>query len=150
MSLPKDQIEKFFAEYERRTNSALTESPVVDIEGVVCAFADCFIESSPKGIIAGNNNEEFRRQIPKGFEYYRSIGTRSMQVQKLEITAIDEIHSMAKVSWRAYYVKKDSSELNIDFNVTYFLKSIEGKLKIFCYITGDEEKAYRENGLIPQ
>jgi hypothetical protein len=150
MSIPQDEIEKFFAEYERRTNSALTESPVVDIEGVACAFADCFIESSPNGIITGNNNEEFRRQIPKGFEYYRSLETKSMQVQKLDITIIDELHSMAKVYWRAYYVKKDNSEVCINFNVVYFLKSIEGKLKIFCYITGDEEKAYRENGLIPQ
>lgn len=149
MSIPNNIIESFFAEYERRTNQALTDDPVVDVEATAGVFTDCFIESSPKGVMCGTNDAKFREQIPKGFEFYRSIGTKSMQIQSINITAIDEMHSMVKISWRAHYVKKDSSELDLDFDVIYFVKSEGGKLKIFCHVTGDEEKAYKDNGIVP-
>jgi hypothetical protein len=147
--LDKSKIEQFFVEYERRTNNALTDDPVIDAVGTADAFTDCFIESNPKGVLCGYNNEEFKQQIPKGYEFYRSIGTCSMQVQSVDTTTIDEFHTMAKVSWKAYYRKKDNSELQIDFIVVYFLKEQDGKLKIFCHITGDEEGTYRKYGLTP-
>lgn len=150
MSISKESIETFFAEYEKRTNQALTSDPVIDTEATASAFADCFIESSPKGVMCGTNNAEFREQIPKGFEFYRSIGTQSMQIQKIDTTTINEMHSIAKVYWRAHYVKKDSAELNIDFDVIYMVRNESSALKIFCHITGDEEKAYRDNNLVPQ
>lgn len=36
----------------------------------------------------------------------------------------------------------------IFFAVIYFVQSRENEHKIFAYITGDEQKAFRENGLI--
>ena len=71
-------VEKFFEEYAARTNRALGEQPEVDVEATAAAFADCFVEASPVGVNCGGNNGKFREQIPKGFEFYRSIGTRSM------------------------------------------------------------------------
>jgi cytochrome c1 len=72
------RLAEFFAAYETRTNSALQEKPEVDVEAVAGAFTDCFIEANPKGVICGKNDEEFRAAIPKGFDFYRSIGTQSV------------------------------------------------------------------------
>ncbi len=96
-------LKQFFAEYEARFNKAMGESPEIDIEGMAGAFADCFIEASPTGVVCGKNDEQFRAQIPKGLEFYRSIGTKSMLIASLSITSLDDRHSLAKVHWKAQY-----------------------------------------------
>ena len=111
-------------------------------------FSDCFIAANPGGVICGKNDEQFRLQILQGFEFYRSIGTKSMTISGLTVTALDEFHVQARVSWQADYIKKDGSGVRIDFDVIYMLQTIGKRPKIFAYITGDEEGALRERGLI--
>lgn len=141
-------LEQFFAEYEARFNRAMSESTEIDVEGTAKSFADCVIAASPNGVACGKNDEQFRAQIPKGFEFYRSIGTKSMKMASLSITSLDDYHSLAKVHWQALYVKRDGSEVSIDFDVVYLIQRIGGGPKIFAYITGDEERVYRERGLM--
>jgi hypothetical protein len=141
-------LEDFFTEYEARTNRALSATPDVDTEAIAQAFADCFIEASPNGINCGKNDEQFRAVIPQGFAFYRSIGTKSMRVDSLRITHLDDYHSMVKVYWDSRYTKKDGIEEAIEFNVIYFLQMIDTEPKIFAYITGDEQKAMQQRGLI--
>ena len=143
------KLKDFFARYEERLNAALAEKPVVDVEATAAAFADCFIEASPLGVSCGKNDDELRAVIPKGYEFYRSIGTKSMNVLSLEATQLDEYHWMAKIHWEALYVKKDGSDLKLEFDVIYFLQALGGALKIFAFIAGDEQKLYREHGLVP-
>lgn len=149
MTTHKVLLNKFFAEYAARVNRALAEPPELNIEETAAAFADCFIEASPNGIVCGQNDEKLRAAIPQGMNFYRSIGTKSMLIVSLEVTPLDNLHSMVKVNWKASYIKKDSSKLQIPFSVIYFLQIRNGKPKIFGYITGDERKAYRDSGLIP-
>ena len=144
------KLEKFFAEYEVRMNKALAEKPEVDVEATAGSFTDCFIEASPLGVMCGKNDEQFRAQIPKGLEFYRSIGTKSMKIASLAVTPLDDYYAMAKVHWQAFYVKKDGSNLTLEFDVIYLVQTIGSKSKIFGYITGDEQKAYKEKGLIPE
>lgn len=139
----------FFAEYAARFNRSLTDSPVIDVEATAGAFAGCFLEVSPLGANCGKNDEQFREMIPHGFEFYRSIGTKSMAIESVALTELTRDHWMARVAWNSFYVKKDGSGIRIDFEVIYFLQTLGGQPKIFAYITGDEAKVLKEHGLIP-
>ncbi len=105
--------------------------------------------SSPAGIHGGKNDDSFRAQIPIGYGFYRSMGTRSMDITSLELTQLDEYHWMAKAHWDSRYAKEQGGEERIEFDVIYFLQAIEESVEIFAYVTGDEEKALREKGLMP-
>jgi hypothetical protein len=141
-----NELRLFFSRYEKLFMQSLKETP--DVESVAGVFADYFVEASPVGVIGGKNDASFRERIPKGYEFYKSIGTTSMQITALESTALNELHYMTRVQWRAGYHKKDGSRENIDFEVIYFTQHIKSEIKIFAYITGDEQKVLRERGLI--
>jgi len=141
------KLKEFFREYEVRFNKAMAGT--IDTEATANVFASCFIEANPFGVNCGKNDDQFRAMIPKGYEFYRSIGTKSMKIASLKITSLDDYHSMAKAHWQAIYNKKDGSEESIEFDVIYFVQGINDQLKIFAYITGDEQGVLRERGLIP-
>lgn len=141
-----DRISDFFTAYEQRYAAALAGS--VDVEATASVFTDAFIEANPFGVQAGTNDATFREQIPKGMEFYRKIGTKSMEVDAVTITVLDASHYLAEVHWRATYNKKDQQDLVLEFDVIYLLQDINQELKIFAYITGDEQGVMREHGLI--
>jgi hypothetical protein len=143
------QVEKFFTDYATRFNAAF-ETPQIDVEGMAQAFASHFIESSPKGVMCRENGTEFRSAIPRGIEFYKSIGTRSMRILSLLVTPLDNFHAMVKVHWSAHYVRKNGDEQTVDFEVIYFVQILDETPKIFAYITGDEEQLLREKGLTPE
>lgn len=140
-------VSQFFEKYEQRFNEALANPSKVDVRATADAFAEYFVESSPAGVVGGRNDEAFRQMIPKGLEYYRSIGTKSMKISSLNTTQLDDLHFMTRVHWDSRY-EKESVEMRIEFDVLYFLRCKEGRFKIFAYITGDEQKVLREHGLI--
>lgn len=139
-------IYDFFAAYEKRFNDALQGE--TDVEATANAFGPFFVEASPAGIHGGHNDQEFREKIPKGMDFYRHIGTDSMEIISQEVTPLDDLHYMVKIHWKATYKNKDNTELAIEFDVIYFLQHKDSQLKIFAYITGDEDKVMREHGLI--
>ena len=141
----KQKTEVFFRKYEDRFNQGLAGKP--DVEGTAAAFAESFIESSPVGVNAGKNGTEFRKAIPKGIEFYKSIGTQSMKIKALAVTLIDDFHVMAKVHWDSRYQQQDR-DVSIEFAVVYFLRYFDDVLKIFAYVTGDEQKLLEEHGLV--
>lgn len=142
-----NNLEDFFMGYEARFNQSLAGS--IDVEGTANTFANCFIEANPFGVNCGKNDDQFRAMIPRGYEFYKSIGTKSMKILSLKITSLDDYHSMANVHWQAIYSKKDGSEESIEFDVIYFIQTAGEQPKIFAYITGDEQGVLRERGLIP-
>jgi hypothetical protein len=144
------QLETFFSSYQERFNQALGDLATDDVEGTASAFADFFVEASPVGVSGGKNDDEFRAMIPKGNAFYRSIGTQSMKIEAITITPLDDFHVQAKVSWHSEFKKKDGSKESIDFDVIYFLQILDGPPKIFAFITGDEQKAYKEKGIVPE
>ena len=143
-----ERIRDFFAQYEARVNSALQATAKADAKATAQAFSDCFIAANPGGVACGKNDEQFQLQILQGFEYYRSIGTKSMKISGLKVTALDEFHVQAIIRWQSDYVRRDGKGERIDFDVIYLLQTIGERPKIFAYITGDEERALREKGLI--
>lgn len=141
------QLETFFDQYAERLNKALNNEQS-DIDTTVNCFANCFIESSPLGVICGKNDKDFRKKIPEGYAFYRSIGITSMDILSKEITPLDTYHNMTKIQWKTNYINKKGSKGSIKFDVIYFTWSIDEEHKIFSYITGDEQKAYEDAGLI--
>lgn len=150
MTIRNELIEAFFKAYAARMNSALGDQPRDDIEGTMNAFADYFVEASPAGVIGGKNDEEFRAKIPQGNAYYRSLGTQSMNIEKLEITPLNDQHAYARVQWKAVYKKPDGSIIPLEFEVIYFLQVLNDTPKIFAYIAGDEYGMYEKHGIVPQ
>jgi hypothetical protein len=140
-----NKIEQFFDEYEKRFAEGLAGQP--DTEAIVNVFADFFVEASPVGVVGGKNDADFRETIPKGYDFYRSIGTTKMKINQLDIADLDDFHHMAEVYWEAFYDKEGNSQ-SIEFTVIYFLQHLNDQLKIFAYITGDEQKLLKEKGLI--
>jgi hypothetical protein len=142
-----EQIGDFFDQYVLRFNRALAGEP--DIDAMTGAFAEHFIEASPAGVNAGSNTALFKEAVAGGLSFYRSMGIRSMEIQGKEITVLDDIHALAKVIWRSFYSREGVGEGTIEFNVFYLVQDRGGKMKIFAFITGDEQKTLQEFGLIP-
>ena len=140
------ELETFFNDYASRFSRAIHGEEVAD--EAAAAFADCFIGASPLGVQCGQNDADFRQIIPQGYAFYRSIGIRKMEISRQETTLLDEYHSMTRVFWHSVFIRKDGTEVVIDFEVIYFVQSLNGQHRIFAYITGDEQKALKENGLI--
>ena len=83
-------------------------------------------------------------------EFYRKIGTQSMNITDRQITQLDEFHWMVKVHWKAEYLTRAEKRETIEFDVIYFVQILndDETPKIFAYITGDEQRVMREHGLI--
>ena len=141
-------LSAFFMAYSERINEALGTKPRVDSDAMAAAFADAFIEAGPQGVSCGRNDDNYREMIARGLEFYRSIGTRSMRVLAIESGEIKDGHFMARVFWQADYRKKDGSSISLEFDVVYFLQKQQDELKIFAYVTGDEQQAYKDAGLL--
>ncbi|MEN6342787.1 MAG: hypothetical protein ABFC89_09540 [Methanospirillum sp.] len=142
-------IECFFETYATLFALAFAEPPEVDVEATANAFADCFVESGPRGVICGRNDEMFRAQIPRGYAFYRRIGIRSMTVTTLVPSQLDERHWGVRVGWTAVYDKAGRAG-EIVFDVIYLLQMTGSVPKIFAYITGDEEGQLRALGLLDE
>jgi hypothetical protein len=141
------QIEDFFDHYGKIFNRSLAG---VDegMEQTAELFAASFIGANPQGVNCGKNDHEFLVVMKQGYAFYNSIGITSMEIIAKEITILDDFHAMARISWRAHYIRKDQSSGSVDFNNIYFTQTRDGKPVVFAYITGDEQAALEAIGLV--
>ena len=148
-TIDKD-MEKSVAElFERYRNffcAALAGN--ADLAQVASSYASSFIAASPAGVMMGANDAAFLETMRNGFEYYRPTGTKDMSIRHIRISPIDELHCIAHVSWTAIYTRKDGTDVSIDFNVHYFIQKLGGEPKIFGWVTGDEQAALKQHGVI--
>jgi hypothetical protein len=141
------EIENFFNRYEARINDALSGAEP-DVDEVVNSFASEFIEASPKGIISAKNDKKFRKAISQGWNFYKEIGIRAMDIVSMQITLLDNLHAIVKVHWNSSFVRKDQTKGGIAFDVFYLLQKTGDELRIFAYIAGDEQQALKDEGLV--
>jgi len=146
--IQQHEIENFFNRYESRFNEALSEGEV-DIEEAVNSFASDFIEASPVGVIVGKNDKKFRKAIRQGWSFYKEIGIRTMDILSMQTTILDKFHALVKVHWNSSFVRKNKTDGDIAFDVFYLIQKKDEEIRIFAYITGDEQQALTEEGLIP-
>jgi hypothetical protein len=150
ISMPTTEraLVRFLAEYEARVNRALGDEPVVDVDETAAAFTNCFVAATPNEVVCNANDAQFRASIPRGFEFYRKIGTKAMRISSLAVTELDDCHAMVKVRWHSLHERSDASEVRIDFDVIYLFRMARGGPQIFGYITGDEDQVLRDHGLV--
>jgi hypothetical protein len=141
----EQQIGQYFDDYCQRFNDAL-EGKNVDTDGITGSFSENVFESSPEGLKV-SGSEQVKEKVPKNFEFYRSIGTTCMIIDKKEITPIDEGHALAKIHWKANYDQGKTGEM-IDFSTFYMMRREDDAWKCFGYIAGDEQRAWKDHGLM--
>ena len=140
------QLNEFFTLYAARFTEALNN--VTDLEETAKSFSDCFISANPMGVMCGNNNEDFKGALRQGYTFYRDIGIKAMEIVSIKTTLLDDFHEMTKVRWKSSYIKQDDTPGSIEFDNIYFTQTKGRESKIFAYITGDEQAALKEKGLI--
>jgi hypothetical protein len=145
----REQVEQFFEAYARRSNDALLDPPVEDVDGTVASFAPYFVEASPGGVMGGPNDDSFRKMIPEGFTKYRDVGGKAMRVARVKFSELDAVNGYARVDWEFDYERpKDGRRGTISFQNIYLLNFADGGPRIFAYITPDEAQAMKDHGLI--
>ncbi len=140
-------LDQFFHSYADLFNQAL-RSDEPDIGGIQQSFSSCFIAANPMGVNCGHNDEEFMRAMLQGFTFYKSVGVTTMEIISLESSILDDFHQMTKIFWRCKYTTKKDSTGSIEFENIYFTQTRDGKHRIFAYITGDEQAAWKNVGQI--
>jgi hypothetical protein len=139
-------FDEFFSRYVAAYNRSLGGK--VDVDGIRSHFTESFLAAGPGTVRCGKNNWLFSLVLKRGYAYYKKIGTRRLAVRRVEVTPIDELHHLARVFYTGDFEKKSGEQIHIDFEVSYLLQTREGGPKIFAFIAGDEEAAYREKGLL--
>ena len=106
------------------------------------------IGAGPAGVMTSQNDEKFEEFLRQGFEAYREMGTKDMRMRGIDITSIDELHCLARVSWTAVYGRDDDRDVAIDFDVHYLVQQIQRTPKVFGWISGDDQAALKEHGIV--
>jgi hypothetical protein len=142
-----ERLSDFFNQYAARFNSAIQgDNP--DIDGTAKAFADCFVAANPAGVICGQNDASFRDAMQQGYAFYKEIGITAMDIASKEFILLDGLHAITKVRWKYSYTKKDGVSGSLEFVNSYVTHSTGDRIVIFAYITGDEQSALKDIGLI--
>lgn len=140
------EIRKLFERYERGFNQALDGQ--ADMDAVVSLYASEFISAAPVGVRAGKNDDTFRQALAKGYDHYREIGMKAMRIRDVRISAIDDLHCVVRVAWTATYVRPEQPEVAIDFDVHYFVQTLDGTAKVFGWVSGDEGALLKRHGIV--
>ncbi|WP_322414253.1 hypothetical protein [Mesorhizobium huakuii] len=98
--------------------------------------------------MVGENGQQLKDIMKKGFEAYRAIGSKKMTCTGVSVTSIDQDHCVAEVKWSGDYERKDGKPVIIDFAINYMVEKRDGDLKVFGWIAGDEQAEFRKHGLI--
>lgn len=144
--MTKETLEKFFQRYEQFFMQSL--SGEIDGNEMSELYSTEFIAASPLGVLAGKNDADFQQALSGGYEQYRQIGTKSMHVRNVEMLRIDELHCVADVSWTASYEVENKPQIDIDFDVYYLMQELNGKLRIFGWISGNEQELLKQYGVL--
>ena len=144
--MTKDSLKQFFQRYEQffmqSLNGELDDTVMSEL------YASEFIAASPLGVLTGKNDTNFQQALSEAYEQYRKIGTKEMRVRDVEMLPIDDLHCVADVAWTASYEVANGQQVNIDFNVHYLMQNLNGKLRVFGWISGNEQELLKEYGVL--
>ena len=139
-------VRKLFERYERLFNEALVGD--IDVRELASLYASCFIASAPTGLMTGKNNDQLKQVMAQGYARYRAMGTKEMRIRTVRVSPLDEHHCVAHVAWTGTYARKEQPDLAIDFDVHYFVRTLDGKSKVFGWVSGDEQELLRKHGIV--
>jgi len=141
----QQDIEQLFERYQQCFVQGLRGE--ADPETVAGFFAEHFITAWPGGVMTGNNDEQLRGVMGKGFEHYRAMGMRDMAVDHVAVHQIDPMHGVASVAWASTFERPGEAPRVVRFSVHYLVQLREGDARIFGWIAGDEEAELRAQGI---
>jgi hypothetical protein len=139
-------IKKLFERYEAIFNQALSGN--MDMDRVAALYASEFIAASPAGVMTGKNDDQLKKVMAQGYARYRTIGMEQARIRDVRLSPIDDYHCVADVSWTATYARKDQPRVAIDFDVHYFVQTLDGEPKVFGWVSGDEQALLRKHAII--
>jgi hypothetical protein len=139
-------VRKLFERYERAFNESLGGE--TDMRETASLYASRFISATPAGVMTGKNNDQLKEVMAHGYARYRAIGTKAMRIRDIRLSPIDEHHCVAHVAWTATYARNDQRDVAIDFDVHYFVRTMDGKSKVFGWVSGDEQALLAKHGII--
>ncbi|GMA08320.1 hypothetical protein GCM10025886_14710 [Tetragenococcus halophilus subsp. flandriensis] len=145
LTVMQEKIGTFFKKYEQEFNRALKRE--VDLETITGFYTEEFIAANPMGVKTGENNDELKEAMTKGYDYYRSIGTKKMACEDVQVTRLDNRHAIAHTRWRSFY-EKEEKLIEIPFESHYLIQFRKENPLVFGWITGDESQLLKENGII--
>lgn len=122
---------------------------VYDINSIMGSFADFVVGANPLGVAGGKNDDQFAKAIRQGIDFYKQIGIVSMNILSKDISVLDDFHASVKIFWSSFYGNETASG-EIPFEVVYLVQCKNGSIKIFAYVTGDEQAAFRAHNLLPE
>lgn len=140
------EVQDLFERYEGFFNRSLADD--FDKQEVAKLYASEFIAASPAGVMTGKNDEQLVEAMVQGYDHYRSIGTKGMRMRGLRLSPIDDIHCVAHIAWTATYARDDLLETTIEFEVHYLVQILDGRAKIFGWISGDEQALLKQHGIV--
>ena len=146
MSIDTKDVAEFFSRYEGLFNRAVNGE--ADLEAIKALYTNQFISATPKGIHTGAIDASFEAVMSKGYERYREMGTKSVKVEGIEVHEVDDAHCVARVWWNSIYQKPGENEIHIPFHASYLLQQKHGDLKVFGWITGDEDELLKAKGVL--
>ncbi len=138
-------VRKLFERYERFFKQSLAGD--IDMDEVASLYASDFIAATPAGVMTGKNDDQLKQVMAQGYAHYRAIGTKEMRIRNVRLSPIDEHHCVAHVAWTATYARKDQPDIAIDFDVHYFVQTLDGEPKVFGWVSGDEQALLRKHGI---
>ena len=144
--MTETSIRAFFDRYQHFFMEALADN--LDTDELSALYTSDFIAASPAGVMIGKNDDTLKQAMINGYTHYRAIGTKSMQVRHVRLSRIDDQHAIAHVAWTAAYAKPSQPDISIDFEVHYFIQELDGKPKVFGWVSGDEQALLRERGVV--
>jgi hypothetical protein len=139
-------VQKFFKTYEKIYNDAIAGN--ADLDDVGDMYSTGFVSVTPAAVMVGENGQQLKDIMKKGFEAYRAIGSRRMTCVDVSVMPIDQDHCVAEVNWSGDYERKDGSPVTIDFAINYLVEQRDGDLKVFGWIAGDEQAEFRKHSLM--
>lgn len=137
------KIENFFSVYEASFNTALSEENALSLETIQELSSGCFIESDPHKVNCGKC-EDLLKRTQENITKYKNNGIKKARIHSKEITSLDDYHAMVKVQWHFASDQEFKGEM-IVLNIFYLLRTIQKDIKIFGYISGDEQRAMQEH-----
>lgn len=139
-------VRKLFERYERVFNQSLNGDLIM--EEVTSLYTTDFIAASPAGVMGGRIDEDFKQVLVDGYEHYRAIGTKEMRIRDVRLSPIDDLHCVAHVAWKAVYARTGKPDATIDFDVHYLVHDQGGEVKVFGWVSGDEQALLKQHGII--
>jgi len=139
-------VRKLFERYERVFRRSLGGD--MDMEEAAALYAAEFIAATPAGVRTGKNDDRLKEVMIRGYARERAIGMKDMAIRHVRLAPIDDCHCVAHVAWTATYARNDRPDVAIDFDVHYFVQTLDGEPKVFGWVSGDEQALLRTHGIL--